>query len=97
MVNCQQQYPVSSPQQNFFDVRPRDPRREVTVVEPESPGFLARIVGEEAEARIVESVTTWAQDKAKENPGCVERFICETFRTGETMSGLPYLLMSLTK
>jgi hypothetical protein len=35
--------------------------------------------------------------QAKENPGCVERFICETYRTGETLSGLPYLVMSLTK
>jgi hypothetical protein len=35
--------------------------------------------------------------QAKENPGCVERFICETYRTGETLTGLPYLFMSLTK
>merc|ERR1711874_781706 len=31
-----------------------------------------------------------------ENPGCVERFVCETYRTGETLNGVPYLLMSLT-
>merc|ERR1712107_749372 len=35
-------------------------------------------------------------DKAKENPGCVERFVCEMYKTGETMSGIPYILMSIT-
>ena len=25
------------------------------------------------------------------------RFVCETYKTGETMNGLPYLAMSLTK
>ena len=49
------------------------------------------------QARVIESVSNWANDKAKENPGCVERFVCETYRTGETLSGVPYLLMSLTK
>merc|ERR1712107_294495 len=36
------------------------------------------------------------EDKAKENPGCVERFVCEMYKTGETMSGIPYILMSIT-
>lgn len=55
-----------------------------------------RLLGREAQARILDSVTTWATEKAKENPGCVERFVCESYRTGETMSGIPYLFMSLT-
>jgi len=63
---------------------------------PESGNFLSMLIGEDAQARVVESITTWATDKAKENPGCVERFICETYRTGETLTGLPYLFMSLT-
>merc|ERR1712123_233089 len=46
--------------------------------------------------KLLESISDWANDKAKENPGCVERFVCETYKTGETMSGVPYLLMSLT-
>jgi len=86
-----QQFAPQNPQ-----YRPRDPRRDLEVVEPEEQGILARILGDEAQARIVESVGTWAQDKAKENPGCVERFICESYRTGETMSGIPYLFMSIT-
>merc|ERR1712115_113991 len=58
--------------------------------------FFARIVGDEGTARIVESISSWVNDKAKENPGCVENFVCEMYKTGETMSGIPYLLMSLT-
>jgi len=69
---------------------------EVAVVKPQEMSLLARLIGEETQARVVESVSDWAADKAKENPGCVERFICETYKTGETMSGLPYLMMSLT-
>merc|ERR1712055_117702 len=78
--------------QNF----PREGRQEVDVVEPEELSLFARLVGEETQARVIESISTWANDKAKENPGCVERFVCETYKTGETMSGIPYLLMSLT-
>jgi len=69
---------------------------EVSVVEPQEMSIFARIVGEETQARVIQSISDWASDKAKENPGCVERFICETYKTGETMSGLPYLMMSLT-
>merc|ERR1712127_535602 len=64
--------------------------------EPQEQSLLARIIGEETQARVVESVADWASDKARENPGCIERFVCETYRTGETMDGLPYLAMSLT-
>lgn len=69
---------------------------EVSVVKPKEQSILARIIGEETQARVVESITDWASDKARENPGCVERFVCETYKTGETMQGLPYLAMSLT-
>jgi len=70
---------------------------EIAVVEAEQEmSLLARIVGEETQARVIQSISDWARDKAKENPGCVERFVCETYKTGETMSGLPYLMMSLT-
>jgi len=74
----------------------RDEKQDVDVVEPEELSLFARLVGEETQARVIESISTWANDKAKENPGCVERFVCETYKTGETMSGIPYLLMSLT-
>jgi len=77
--------------------RRRSAGQEVEVVKPEEElSIFARIVGEDTQARVIESVSNWANDKAKENPGCVERFVCETYRTGETLSGVPYLLMSLT-
>ena len=75
----------------------REEKNDVDVVEPEELSLFARLVGEDTQARVIESISTWANDKAKENPGCVERFVCETYKTGETMSGVPYLLMSLTK
>ena len=75
----------------------REDNQDVDVVEPEELSLFARLVGEDTQARVIESISSWANDKAKENPGCVERFVCETYKTGETMSGVPYLLMSLTK
>ena len=39
----------------------------------------------------------WITDKAKTNPGCIERFVCETYRTGESMTGFSYFFMQLTK
>ena len=79
--------------------RPRQERLQVVEAAPatEEPGLLSRIVGEETQGKVVDSIITWAKDKAKENPGCVERFVCEMYRTGETMEGLPYLLMQITK
>lgn len=69
---------------------------EVIIVKSQEPSLLAKLIGEETQARVIESVSDWAATKARENPGCVERFVCETYRTGETMTGVPYLMMSLT-
>ena len=61
------------------------------------PGFLDSILGEGVQSRIVTSLNDWIVDKARTNPGCVERFVCETYRTGETLSGIPYLAMQMSK
>ena len=63
----------------------------------EEAGFLDSYFGDGAQTRIVGSINNWVVDKAKTNPGCVERFICETYKTGETFEGVPYFLMTLTK
>lgn len=63
----------------------------------EEPGFIDSIFGDGVQSRIVNSLSSWAMNKARENPGCVERFVCETYRTGETMEGVPYVFMQLTK
>jgi len=47
--------------------------------------------------RIVSSVNGWMTDKAKSNPGCIKRFVCEAHRTGETFTGLPYMLAQVSK
>merc|ERR1712095_2475 len=52
--------------------------------------------GEGAQSRIVTQVSDWLVDKATSNPGCVERFVCETYRTGESLNGIPYGVMQLT-
>ena len=43
------------------------------------------------------SVRTWLEEKVEESPGCVERFVCETYRTGESLQGPAYFLMALSK
>ena len=66
-------------------------------VNEEEVGFVDSVFGDGTQSRIVASVSDWVSSKAKSNPGCVERLVCETYRTGETMSGFPYLLMQITK
>merc|ERR1711892_1556129 len=58
----------------------RDDKQVVDVVEPQKLSLFARLVGEDTQARVIESISSWANDKAKENPGCVERFVCETYK-----------------
>lgn len=66
------------------------------VPSPEDLGFVDSVLGHGTQSRIIGSVNNWISNKAKTNPGCIERFVCETYATGETMNGIPYLLMSLT-
>jgi len=80
-------------------VAQRNTRRSnegLEVVNPEEQSFLSRIIGEETQARVIESISSWATDKAKENPGCVERFVCESYRSAESLEGIPYVLLTLT-
>merc|ERR1719245_1047506 len=56
---------------------------ETELVEPEEPGFLDSVLGDGVQARIVTSLNEWILEKARTNPGCVERFVCETYRTGK--------------
>jgi len=65
-------------------------------VTKEEPGFVDSIFGDGAQSRIIDSLNSWVVSKAKSNPGCVERFVCETYRTGETLNGVPYMAYSLS-
>ena len=49
------------------------------------------------ETRVLESVDTWLVSRVSESPGCVERFVCESFKTGELLSGPSYALMAVSK
>jgi len=69
------------------------PPSEVAV--PEEPGFIDSVFGDGAQSRIVEGVNSWVVSKARNNPGCVERFVCETYRTGESLNGVPYVAASI--
>jgi len=69
---------------------------DIELDEDKDDGILDSILGEGAQSRIVTQVSDWLVGKATENPGCVERFVCETYRTGESLSGIPYGVMQLT-
>merc|ERR1712029_426437 len=73
-----------------------DNRIEDIENEVEDEGFIDSIFGDGAQSRIVEKASDWLVDRASENPGCVERFVCETYRTGETLNGVPYMAYSLS-
>merc|ERR1719362_1863804 len=47
-------------------------------------------------SRVLSSVSSWVENKVLESPGCVERFVCESFKTGETLDGLSYFLMAVS-
>ena len=48
-------------------------------------------------ARVIDSVSSWLERRVSQSPGCVERFVCESFSTGEMLSGPSYALMAVSK
>merc|ERR1711963_59320 len=51
-------------------------------------------VGEDPTARVILGAEHWLTDKVEENPACVERILCESFKRTESTSGLAYLLFT---
>ncbi len=47
--------------------------------------------------RVSDGVQKWAGDKVRSSPQCVERFLCETYRTGENLDGIGYVIMKIAK
>ena len=47
--------------------------------------------------RVLDSVSNWLEMRVSQSPGCVERFVCESFSTGEMMTGPGYALMAVSK
>lgn len=66
------------------------------IVAVPEPGFVDSIFGNGVQERVVGSISGWIVGKAKSNPGCIERFVCETYVYGEGLEGVPYVAMSLT-
>merc|ERR1712115_490433 len=54
-------------------------------------------VGEDLTARVLLEAEHWLTDKVEENPACVERILCESFKRTESTSGLAYLLFTFVK
>jgi len=59
-------------------------------------GLMDSIFGRGTQSRILDSIYRWFEARVRANPGCVRRFVCETYRTGESMDGVAYLLMKVT-
>merc|ERR1719167_1471983 len=80
---------------NMNEVMSMNKRRSFPTNKNSQP-YLDIVFGTGTRARMVESALSWAQEKVQSNPGCIERFVCETYRTGETLSELAYVLMMLS-
>jgi len=58
--------------------------------------ILDSFLGEEASSRVIENIFEWAKNAAGDNPLCVERMICESYRYGEGLEGITYAVWSIT-
>ena len=47
-------------------------------------GLLDSIFGAGTQSRILDSIYRWFEARVRANPGCVRRFVCETYREGLT-------------
>merc|ERR1739838_745556 len=72
---------------NMNDVMSMNKRRSFSK-NSKNNSFFAALVDEETETRMIESISSWAREKVRDSPGCLQRFVCETYKTGETLSGL---------
>jgi len=62
----------------------------------EEPSILDSFLGEDASSRVIENIFDWAKKAAGDNPICVERLICESYRYGEGLEGITYAIWSIT-
>ena len=46
---------------------------------------------------LVTGVSAWLEEKVRESPGCLERFVCETYSAGQSLHGAAFALMELSK
>merc|ERR1712038_1609186 len=61
----------------------------------EELGYVDSIFGRGTWTRVTDGVFKWAENKVRSSPECVERFVCETYRTGENLDGVGYILLKV--
>merc|ERR1711992_449631 len=74
------------------------PAKNTKLIVPEADeevGYVDSIFGRGTWTRITDGVFKWADNRVRSSPECVERFVCETYRTGENLDGVGYILLKV--
>lgn len=74
------------------------PAKNTKLIVPEAEaelGYVDSIFGRGTWTRVGDGVFKWAENRVKSSPECVERFVCETYRTGENLEGVGYILLKV--
>merc|ERR1711902_29256 len=90
---------ISSKIDNELDVIVAPPPAKDTkliVLEAEEElGYVDSIFGRGTWTRVTDGVFKWAENRVRSSPECVERLVCETYRTGENLDGVGYILLKV--
>jgi len=92
--------PIASPKiDNELDVIVAPPpAKDTKLIVPEAEeelGYVDSIFGRGTWTRVTDGVFKWAENRVRSSPECVERFVCETYRTGENLDGVGYILLKV--
>jgi len=74
------------------------PAKNTKLVMPEAVeelGYVDSIFGRGTWDRVTDGVYKWAENRVRSSPECVERFVCETYRTGENLEGVGYIFLKV--
>merc|ERR1712038_1780999 len=74
------------------------PAKNTKLIVPEADeevGYVDSIFGRGTWTRVTDGVFKWAENRVRSSPECVERFVCETYRTGENLDGVGYILLKV--
>merc|ERR1712038_205987 len=74
------------------------PAKNTKLIVPEADeevGYVDSIFGRGTWTRVTDGVFKWAENRVRSSPECVERFVCETYRTGENLEGVGYIFLKV--
>jgi len=74
------------------------PAKNTKLIVPEAEeelGYIDSIFGRGTWDRVTDGVYKWAENRVRSSPECVERFVCETYRTGENLEGVGYIFLKV--